>query len=201
MADEITNYLTLNGPAGSLTKFREKAVGPMPIYKLSDNKKHQQDKWVRSIPVLKMMRAERIKSGETFQFHNFIPIPKNVLEAGYDEIGRDWEYENWGVAGGAIYPKILDDETDSSKLVYRFQTLWEPPLRFIEVVSIQFPDNLFMCEFFQREQPYLPARIIEYNNGQLIADRPGSPIVVEDSDETFHGYKMSYIWLQRDHTS
>lgn len=199
MPNEITNYLTLTGSAGSLKKFKEKAVGPSPLYRL-DEYTNQQLKKSGTQAADQKRRAARAEKDEVFQFHKFIPIPKHILEASFDERGYDWEFENWGVKWGAIDPKILDDETDSSKLVYKFRTAWVPPSRFLEVVGRQFPELLFTCEFLDFEQPYLPARIIEYKNGQLIADRPGSPIEEVITDWVDGIPKEGYVRLLRDHS-
>lgn len=202
MPNEITNFLTITGPSKSLMKFREMAVGRSPMYRMKENEKHLQNELLEANPILKMMLAARVNSGETFQFHNFIPIPKKVLEAGYNEKGRDWEYENWGVQWGAIYPKILDEETNSRKLVYKFGTAWSTPQLFFKGISRQFPELLFVCEFLDFEQPYLPARIIEYKKGQLRADRPGSQIEIVTTDWYEDGSpRAGHAFIQRDKTS
>ena len=193
MTDEITNYLTISGPADSIKKFREKAIGPGPLYRSDEIIKGLFIRWGMH-DAEQLRHVARSEKSEVLQFQNFIPIPKQVLEASFDEKGYDWEIENWGVKWGAIDPETLDDETDSSKLVYKFRTAWLTPKTFFEQISRQFPNLLFSCEFFDVALPHLHARIIEYENGQLRADRLGSSVehVMTDwvDDYPVGGYVM-----------
>lgn len=103
--------------SSKLEEFRRRAVGIRPAY--------------AGVAPLKETVLE---------FSNFVPIPKEVLEAGYDKAGYDWEIENWGVKWGAIDSEVsvLDME-----LEYKFSTPWCAPIKWLEQVAAQYPDLMF----------------------------------------------------------
>lgn len=84
-----------------------------------------------------------------FEFHQFVPVPDDVLRVGYngenraedgsdDHIlrGYDWECANWGVKWGFIEnPVILKRGT---MLVILGDTPWSPPIEFFQKLSGQY---------------------------------------------------------------
>ena len=85
------NKLTITGPEADVRSFKEKAAGPCPWLKPDETEV------------------------EVLNFHSLVPVPDEVLQAGYEAAGYDWERENWGCKWGADEPQILDEgETVSS---------------------------------------------------------------------------------------
>ena len=122
MADWCNNILEISGPVETVAMFKEKAVGFSP--------------W--RVP-------EPDEEPSILNFHNLIPIPPEVLAAGFDPDGHNWERENWGCKWGACHAEI-EDESDGH-LSYSFDTAWMPPVRFIEKVSAAWPTLLFSLTY------------------------------------------------------
>ena len=122
MADWCNNTLEISGPVETMAIFMEKAVGFSP--------------W--RVP-------ETDEEPEVLNFHNLIPIPPEVLAAGFDAAGYDWEEENWGCKWGACHAGI--EEGSEGQISYFFDTAWMPPLRFIEKVSAAWPTLLFSLTY------------------------------------------------------
>jgi len=118
------NKLTVRGPEDDVANFRKPAVGHSP--------------WPR----------HREGEGDTenlLNFFNLVPIPPEVLTAGYDSTGANWERENWGCTHGAFETSIIDDWEDA--LVYDFQTAWSPPIEFLEHAAKQWPALTFILHY------------------------------------------------------
>lgn len=79
-----------------------------------------------------------------FSFHRLIPMPKDILDQGYDPFGYDWQKANWGVKWGACNVKL---KKDNGALIYYFETAWYPPVDFIKKVSGLFPKLQFTLEW------------------------------------------------------
>lgn len=79
------NYLTVLGPKRDVKAFQKKAKGYSPW---PENKKEE-------------------KEPNVLNFHSFVPIPDEVLAAGYEAAGYDWEEKNWG-CGWAPYKPGMD---------------------------------------------------------------------------------------------
>jgi hypothetical protein len=78
-------------------------------------------------------------------FHSLYPIPPEVIKAGYEEAGYEWERNNWGCKWGASNPE-LTNETDGC-LVYQFDTAWSPPIEFLSHIAKLWPHLIFVLEY------------------------------------------------------
>ena len=121
------NVLTVCGPAEDLTRFKQQAVGASP--------------W--SEPQSEQAR-------EQLNFHSLVPIPAEVLAAGYQRAGYDWERTHWGCKWGACHATVADHR--AGELVYSFDTAWSPPLPFLHQVSLTWPTLVFVLEY---EEPMM----------------------------------------------
>ena len=84
MPNWCLNKLTITGPEADVQAFKTKAVGHSP--------------W-----------EEPEGEPDALNFHSLVPIPENLLAAGYDGARYDWEMANWGCKWGASGPGILDE--------------------------------------------------------------------------------------------
>jgi len=124
MPNWCLNKLTVRGPEDDVANFRKKAVGHSP--------------WPRH-------REGEGPEPNLLNFHNLVPIPPEVLMAGYDSAGADWERENWGSTHGAFETAIIDDWEDA--LAYDFQTAWSPPIEFLVRAAKQWPSLTFILHY------------------------------------------------------
>ena len=121
MPNYCSNKLTITGPDTDVRSFKEKAAGPCPWLKLDETEV------------------------EVLNFHSLVPVPDEVLKAGYEAAGYDWERENWGCKWGADEPQILDE--GGNCLIYEFYTAWSPPIEFLEKVAVLWPVLQFVLEY------------------------------------------------------
>ena len=105
------NKLTITGPEADVRAFKEKAVGRCP--------------W----------RKPEETEVEALNFHSLVPVPEEILRAGYESAGYDWERENWGCKWGAMNSTILDEW--EGHIEYEFYTAWSPPMEFLQTVAKQ----------------------------------------------------------------
>jgi hypothetical protein len=121
MPNWCNNKLAVYGPEADVSRFKEKAVGHSPWLKVEEQKEN------------------------VLNFHSLVPIPAEVVEAGYDKAGYDWERNNWDCKWGA-YSAELADEWEGH-LTYLFDTAWSPPLAFLEKLAPQWPTLTFLLDY------------------------------------------------------
>jgi hypothetical protein len=123
-----SNQLVLIGERADIDRFKEQAVGHSP--------------W-------KKLKPRGNAPANPLNFHNFVPIPKEVLTAKSADIGPDWEMENWGAKMGACRTKRAEigGERETGFLIYQFYTADAPPLAFIKSVSKKWPTMTFLLDF------------------------------------------------------
>ena len=120
MPNWCSDKLTVVGLESDVQIFKEWAVGHSP--------------WLKT-------------EGEpaVLNFHSLVPVPEEVLKAGYESAGCDWEKENWGCKWGAQNPTILDEW--EGHVEYEFHTAWSPPIEFLGKVAVQWPALVFVLEY------------------------------------------------------
>lgn len=121
------NHLTVTGPTDDVARFKDQAVGFCP--------------W-GSVP------ADNVP--EVLNFHSLVPIPADVLAAGYPAAGYDWEQVHWGCKWGACHASVVDPWEGG--VFYEFDTPWSPPLPFLEQVSRAWPTLVFELDY---EEPLM----------------------------------------------
>ena len=112
MPNWCSNSLTITGPRADVQAFKTKAVGHSP--------------W-----------EQPEGKPDVLDFHSLVPVPEQVLQAGYESAGYNWEKENWGCKWGAEGPTIVDEW--EGHLEYEFYTAWSPPIEFLQKVAVQWP--------------------------------------------------------------
>jgi len=112
MPNWCSNKLTITGQQADIQAFKTKAVGHSP--------------W-------------EAPEGEpdVLNFHSLVPVPDEVLQAGYESAGYNWEMANWGCKWGASDLGILNDW--EGYVDYEFYTAWSPPIEFLQTVAVQWP--------------------------------------------------------------
>jgi hypothetical protein len=122
MPNWCDNHLTITGPNEDIARFKQQAVGHSP--------------WEPPLPDEKP---------SVLNFHSLVPIPAEVLQAGYEDAGYEWENNHWGCKWGACSADLIDDNGDS--LLYGFDTAWAPPIKFLEAVAKLWPTLTFILEY------------------------------------------------------
>jgi len=97
---------------------------------------------------------QNTKDGFTpFDFNQFIPMPPEVIENGYNgekgmegvESGYLWENNNWGVKWGACEPCM--SRNGDTEAVYSFDTAWSPPIKMMDAFIEQYPSLTFTLQY------------------------------------------------------
>lgn len=126
MTNWCSNTLRVLGPEQAVTRFRERAIGFYP------GKNSPLD-----------------AQPSVLSFHSLIPIPPERMES---RLRLKWEMENWGCETGAYEARLAEDWDDG--LIYEFDTAWSPPIEFLERVSTQWPDLIFVLEYEEPDEGY-----------------------------------------------
>lgn len=119
MPNWCNNKLTVFGPETELDRFKKQAVGSPPWGKPPDVE----------------MTA--------LNFHSLVPIPPDVIAAGYGQAGEDWERANWGCKWGACSVELVDQ----GHLEYEFDTAWSPPVLFLSKLAPKWPMLTFILDY------------------------------------------------------
>ena len=124
MPNWCRNRLQIFGPTEDLQRFKQQAPGHNP--------------WLTE-------EERRKQEPEPLNFHNFVPVPPEVLAAGYNDTGYHWELKHWGCRWGACHGMLLDEYDD--QLIYEFDTAWEEPMEFLENVGLLWPSLTFVLDY------------------------------------------------------
>ena len=124
MPNWCANKLTIRGPAAEVLAFKEKAVGHSP--------------WSRPEELVNVEPS-------VLNFHSLVPVPDEVLAAGYEAAGYDWEKKNWGCMWGANDTLVVDEW--ERVVMYEFNTAWSPPTEFCVAVAKQWPTLVLILEY------------------------------------------------------
>jgi hypothetical protein len=143
MPNWCSNILEIIGDKETLKLFRKAAIGFSPWEVPGDQKP------------------------DVLNFHSLMPIPAEVIRAGYDKRGYAWETAHWGCKWGACRPKLF--ESKPTRITYTFDTAWLPPLEFLEHISKDWPSFVFRIEFCGECGDFAGEATI--TNGHLRGDR------------------------------
>ena len=122
MPNWCSNHLTVKGEHDEAQRFKNQAVGHAHWEKLPDHEKPS-----------------------PLNFHSLVTIPADVLQAGYEAKGYQWECDHWGCKWGACHAELIDD--NGCELFYSFDTAWAPPIAFLERAAKQWPNLTFILEY------------------------------------------------------
>ena len=120
MPNWCTNKLVVHGPHEDVKRFKEKATGHSPW---------PADEGEKSV----------------LNFHSLVPIPPEVLSAGYEQAGYEWELRNWGCKWGACSAALVDEW--EGHLEYAFETAWSPPIPFLSKLASSWPTLIFLLDY------------------------------------------------------
>ena len=144
MPNWCSNKLTVRGPAADVQQFKEQAVG--------------HSAWSNPGEIQNEPPA-------VLNFHSLVPIPDEVLAAGYEAAGYDWEMENWGCKWEASNTTILDER--EGRVEYEFDTAWSPPMEFLEAVAKKWSNLVFVLEY---EEPGMGFKGMARAQGEVCED-------------------------------
>jgi hypothetical protein len=122
------NKLTITGPEAEVQSFKEKAAGRCPWSKPDETEP------------------------EVLNFHSLVPVPDEVLQAGYDAGGNDWERANWGCKWGADNSRIVD--AWETCVIYEFYTAWSPPIELLTTAAKQWGNLVLFLEYEESGMGY-----------------------------------------------
>jgi hypothetical protein len=130
MPNHCTNLVTLVGAPAEVARAAQLLRGVPPEYAPHPN------------PLFKA--SDEDKKPVPFCFHNVIPVPPEVLAAGFDRAGYDWQRDHWGTKWDA-YSFDTDYEDvfkpgESTIITYKFDTAWAPPSPVLAALARRFPE-------------------------------------------------------------
>jgi hypothetical protein len=120
MPNWCANKLAVYGPEEDVKQFKGKAVGYSP--------------W-----------EESEQKESVLNFHSLLPTPKEVIDAGYEKVGYDWEVQNWGCKWGACSAELVEEW--EGHLTYSFDTAWSPPIELLKNLGPQWPLLTFLLDY------------------------------------------------------
>ena len=108
MPNWCNNKLTVFGPDEDVQRFKKNAIGNSPWHTEQEKK-------------------------NVLNFHSLTPVPPEVVSAGYDQAGYEWELMNWGCKWGACSTELVEER--EGHLTYFFDTAWSPPIPFLSKLA------------------------------------------------------------------
>ena len=121
MPNWCSNQLRVFGPDEDVARFKAQAAGHSPWGHAKDQEHN------------------------VLNLHNLVPIPPEILAAGYSNTGYHWEVEQWGCKWGACESHLVDEW--EGQLEYAFDTAWAPPIPFLEKLAPQWPTLKFLLDY------------------------------------------------------
>jgi hypothetical protein len=143
MPNWCSNHLTVKGEHAEVQRFKVQAVGHSP--------------W-ETPPVDEEPAA--------LNFHSLVPVPADVLQAGYENAGYDWELNNWGCKWGACSADLVED--NGHELLYGFDSAWSPPIAFLKHLGKLWPNLMFLLEYDEPDMGLSGSYKVQGNHYEVI---------------------------------
>jgi hypothetical protein len=90
---------------------------------------------------------------QILDFARILPVPREIVWAGFNEAGYDWCVTNWGTKWNATDIDLSFRHNKSKKkltAIYGFYTAWSPPIGFVDAAADRYPTLRF--KFSYREE-------------------------------------------------
>lgn len=162
MPNWCENQLQVTGSKSDLLWFQASVKGKHAQYVLTEAEKE----------MVARFGEEKEEELYNFTFHSLVPVPEEVLQAGYNKTGYNWQNDNWGTKWDVT--GALLDEADN-QLLYQFDTAWAPPEPWVKCVSEQFPNLSFELAYFEPGMMF--AGYVTYENGERVEEEHASESV------------------------
>lgn len=145
MPNHCANQLIVSGPSAQRIKEFLSGHGPYwgpPFFNKAPEGLSEAEK-------IEYFRAKHFEGEPSpIDLNKIIPVPEEVIAAGYSDSGYYWCYDNWGTKWGCYETSIVCDEED--KVVYQFNTAWAPFKESIfEKLHEVFPDLTFQLDYYE----------------------------------------------------
>jgi hypothetical protein len=138
MPNWVYNELTLVGPKADIQRFIERAKS-FRVYKWGVGELKTDADIV--IDQLAPDSGEDVCRHEgPLNFDAFVPVPEDIIKAGYSDVGYKWQIRNWGCKWNA---SDCAQGITPRGAYYSFQTPWSIPIPAIAAMSEQFPTIRF----------------------------------------------------------
>lgn len=195
MANMVDNHLEVFGDKKDLKEFHKIFTSKADIF----NYKYPRGFSKEAIETIKKNTKElkEDKNKQFFSFNNIISVPKEIRKLDYGNYGYYWQINHWGTKWDCG-ETFFEVQGDYEKLVYFFETAWEPPIKVVETMSSLFPDCLFWLVYseedsfsgelllnksisIREETEHERYKLVEHNNENKEDD--------EDEEDNYH-----YSW-------
>lgn len=158
MPNWCENQLKISGGKEEVERFQQQVKGRRAVYALSEAEKKMYE------TVGKAFTQETEEATYNFTFHSLVPIPTEVLNAGYDPAGYNWQNRHWGTKWDVSGAEVMENED----LTYVFSTAWAPPEPWVRTVSAQFPNLTFELAYFEPGMMF--AGYVVYQEGEMLEE-------------------------------
>ena len=155
MPNWCENRLVVKGEKADLILFQTKVKGTHATYTLSEAEKEMYKR---------MGESEKNEEVHNFTFNSLVPVPQEVLEAGFNGVGYNWQSENWGTKWDIHGANVMDESDE--EVIYSFDTAWAPPEPWVKQVSALFPKLTFELAYFEPGMMF--AGYMIYQNDEVI---------------------------------
>ena len=160
MPNWCENDLTIEGPVDDLRKFKEAAIGKGAKYKVDMNLPPE-------------FRSTDEPPESMLSFHALCPVPPKVLAETFNDVGYDWQVNNWGTKWQPDIAEFEDNiDLDPPSLIYRFLTAWSPPEEIFKTIAPNWPTLTFTLEY--REEGMDFEGVLQLNGDKVLQDNCGS---------------------------
>ena len=117
------------------------------------------DKDFQGMPVT--WRDSTPKTTKGYCFNAQVPVPQNIIEAGYDPAGYAWQLDYWGTKWD-VYNRVDMTPESYNTFKYDFETAWSPPEAWLRRVALKWFELTFTLVYFEEGMQYA---------GKLVYDR------------------------------
>lgn len=205
MPNWCTNSLSLSGPKATILAIIQRAASGEHDYVGPFSRRDKEMDWGTFTPI--QMEAlmkdddlfqDKSEHKSLFSFHAFVPVPREVMLAPYDEgqlakaaaeypewfsrfpdllSGYQWEHKNWGCKWGASSVELVDQygKEDDYTVQYNFDTAWAPPITFLKSFAKLYPDVIMEISYSEEGMGFAGNLTIQ-----------GEEIMNEEEWETSH---------------
>jgi hypothetical protein len=124
--------LTVTGSKQAVAAFVKAAVGFDRVYARNEVEK-------RAL-MLRYQGTPPEPQQELLCFNALKPVPQDILDAGFDPMGKQWEEKHWGCKWGALdIKRQLPAMSKGAKAVYKFRTPNSAPAPLFDTVASNHP--------------------------------------------------------------
>jgi|WetSurMetagenome_2_1015567.scaffolds.fasta_scaffold22910_2 hypothetical protein len=163
MPNWCNNTLKVIGPEDELQKLREKMKG-------------RDIDWGNPSDFEKDVKLDELE----FDFNQFVPVPEEVREKGFNHAGHDWCVSNWGTKWPCDAHSFYHQ---GELLIVDFDTAWSPPTPVIKAMGKMFPKLTFQLDYKEEGMQFMGTFIVAKGRVTLNSYLEGDDFVSDEEED------------------